>query len=81
MSDIMDRLENSTTKFKLGDNIHFEISSSSPSNQPKLGISQDQSKQRLVSNNQESASSVSKERKRKIRKISQSLLLLQSMPI
>lgn len=68
MSDIMDRLENSTTKFKLGDNIHFEISSSSPSNQPKLGISQDQSKQRLVSNNQESASSVSKRKKKKNKK-------------
>lgn len=28
MSDIMDRVDNSTRKFKLGDNIHFEISSS-----------------------------------------------------
>ncbi|RCK54596.1 Stress response protein NST1 [Candida viswanathii] len=61
MSDIMDRVENSPTKFKLGDNIHFEISSSGQ----KMRISQDQAKQRPQASSQESATSASKKKKNK----------------
>lgn len=68
MPDIMERSENISTKFKLGDNIHFEISSSTQDNQSRLSISFEQGKQRQQSSGQESVSSTTKRKKKKNKK-------------
>lgn len=89
MSDIMDRVDNSTRKFKLGDNIHFEISSSAntqgnshqiPRKQLQLTNSnhQEQSQQARNQLSQSNTNTTSRKKERSIRKKAR---FLQCKPI